>query len=197
MSAAFAAGQAVNYFPTIQTGNIDNVLWVDGRTYVHVQDALNALPTGGGTVIVPCSSTPYQGPTNIPSGAHIKADCGKIPSSVASMLAYLDGQTANTVTFQYNSTLTLTSSFGISLDHIVLDFGNNGGLVLDGVNNSDFLIAVVNCLVTTPCVTMTGSITNNGGNRFYYLATDGGSTSLKLSGGNGDVTSNVFDFLLA
>ena len=45
-------------------------------------------------------------------------------------------------------------------------------------------------------MTATTLYINAGSNHFSYLATDGGSESLQLSGGPGDVTSNTFDFLL-
>lgn len=209
ISAIQLSAQSFNYFPTLTVGKLDGIVYVDGVTYTSVAAAMDALPTGGGTVVIPCSSTPYAGPdsSHFRSGIHLRADCAAVPSAAA--LAEWGGPepTVNTATLQYSGSLTIGSSsgplYGIGIDGVAFDFQGTGGLTLQAVVGSYFNSwSVINCASTVPCLRLTGnSVSGIGQNQFLYTFVLGGSKTMQwdgyYSGGTelGAVTGNYFHFL--
>jgi hypothetical protein len=180
--------------PRITTGDIDNIRYVDGIFNRTVQQAINSLPSGEGTVIVPCGT--YVGPTTFYSGLHIEASC---PFKQAAFVSLGFGSTSGAARLTYSAPLTITNVNDLSIDGVVLDFGGSGGLVLEGGVSQYFRMSVINCASSSPCVTLSApSGINYALNTFQELYTSGGSESLRLvgtsSGGSetGDVTDNFF-----
>jgi hypothetical protein len=156
--------------------NIDNALYVDGVKYTTPQAAINALPSGGGVVIVPVGT--YAAPTSITTGTTLQcAAWMQCIFTSSSNLAY--GSTNGSAYFTMNA-------WGI-----VWDFGgSSAGLTFNAMQQSSFNMACQN--TTGDClsiVSVTGSLnpwpsTSFANNTFnYYRATNVGE-GLVL---NGDV----------
>lgn len=157
-----------NYFSGNNTfTNINTtLLYVDGIKYPTVQSAINALPSGGGTVLLQCNTT-YVGPSVFTFGAVLQSLC---PHDYTTILTYSAAQTIGPVN-------------GIGIEGIALDFrSGSGGLILDGIQGSHFDMNVY-CSTATICVQGSASTQNAVFNRFDYLnILTAGATGLHFAG---------------
>jgi hypothetical protein len=187
---------------TIIAGKLNNTLFVDGVKYATVQAAINGLPTGGGTVVVPPGT--YVGPTSIPEGARIVSLAGPLTPAHISLTGGVLTYTANKqVIFQYTTGLTISSRSNIALLGIIFDFQSTASitnLTLTSVSYSDFDIAVINASTANPALTintLSQANANSTYNVFRRLIVQGGKTGLLLQGYNSGadfsyVTENHF-----
>jgi len=173
-----------------------------------IQAAVNAVSPSGGAVYI--SPGTYEGPTTIPSGTCIIGTSNVAPPQIWSKFegggfnSFSAGPgSENLVKLTYANGLTISALSQICIVNIVLDMGAGPGLVMTGVSHSEFAIAVVNVISTSPAVTIDGSSSYNTlGNRFQWLITEGGNEGVRIgnphfgSSSYHTVTENVFDWLL-
>ena len=180
--AALGYGQGTS----INAYNSDTIIRVDGVRYPTVQAAINALPSSGGTVVIPSGT--YAGPTSIPVYSNTAIVCE------AWMACRL----------QYTSNITFGSNGGLAnyyqhlrLWGLVFDFqGRSAGLILNDVLYSSFSITVENSAgsaltVLGSCATLgkPETCTNHpwpssasAMNDFEYVHIDNSSEGLVLNG---------------
>jgi hypothetical protein len=115
---------------SIVVSDIDGILYMDRVKYATVQAAINALPSSGGTVVVPPGT--YAGPTSIPTDTSLRC---------ATWMA---------CTFSYASNVAFGSTngsayFRMDLWGIIFDFGGtSAGLTLNAMQRSTFSIFLQN-----------------------------------------------------
>jgi len=121
------SGTSIAALEPMAVGSFNKIITVDGVNYTTVQAAINALPSGGGTVLIPSGT--YVGPTTIPTGTKLIGTGA--PAAI--------GIAGNLVTLTYTATLTLTDISDASFENIAFDFSTAttpAGLVLKAGNGS-------------------------------------------------------------
>lgn len=110
----------------------------------------------------------YSCPTSIHSGTHIHGHGAIVtPEYLSDRFAPLSAHTApGVVRIVCNADLKLSNVSDVDISGVVFDFQNNGGLVLDGVNESRFEIGIVN---STTGLDVQANAGNNAGNVFPRL----------------------------